>query len=212
MNSAMAKIFGKSTSFTADAEMQTKDKNGKKAISGVGMTMSYADGKIRSELDIAKMGGANMSADQVAQMKQMGMDKMVSIVRPDLKKMFIIYPNMKSYVEMPTPAEVTDTEQQPKIEKVELGKETVDGHPCVKNKLIITEADTKKKHEVTTWNATDLKDFPVKFETNEDGTTGTVLFKNVKFDKPAASQFEAPKDFEKFANMQQMMMKKMMGQ
>jgi len=39
------------------------------------------------------------------------------------------------------------------------------GRPsCVKNKVIVTD-DKGDKHESTVWNATDLKNFPVKIET-----------------------------------------------
>ena len=65
------------------------------------------------------------------------------------------------------------------METTELGKDTVDGHPCVKNKVIVTDNEGSK-HESTVWNATDLKNFPVKIETDRTGRqTMTMLFKNV---------------------------------
>ena len=34
-------------------------------------------------------------------MKSMGMDTMISISRPDLKLMYLVYPGLNSYAEMP---------------------------------------------------------------------------------------------------------------
>ena len=62
-----------------------------------------------------------------------------------------------------------------KVEMTEIGKETVDGHPCVKNKVVVTDKENKK-HESTVWNATDLKNFPIKIQTQEQGGNATMLF------------------------------------
>ena len=56
-----------------------------------------------------------------------------------------------------------------KVETTEIGKETLDGHPCVKNKYVVTDNEGVK-HESTVWNATDLKNFPVKIQTTEAAT------------------------------------------
>jgi len=96
-----------------------------------------------------------------------------------------------------------------KVETAELGKETVDSHPCVKNKVTVTDKDGNK-HESTVWNATDLKDFPVKIQTTEGSANTTMLFKNVSLAKPAASLFETPSDYTKYDNMQAMMQQQIM--
>jgi hypothetical protein len=94
------------------------------------------------------------------------------------------------------------------METTELAKETVDGHACVKNKVVVTD-EKGEKHESTTWNATDLKDFPIKIETTEQGTPMTMSFKNVKLAKPQASQFEPPAGFKKYDNFMTMMQEEM---
>ena len=81
----------------------------------------------------------------------------------------------------------------------------------MKNKVIVTD-DQGTNHEYTVWNATDLKKFPLKIVTAEEGMNMTMSFKNVKLDKPKAD-FNAPSDYKKYDNimslMQQEMMKKM---
>jgi hypothetical protein len=210
----MAKIFGTNMSYSATLEMQ-----GGGGAGGAGNVIpgkiACLDGKTRFEMDMTEMKGGNMTPQTAAQMKQMGMDKMITISRPDKKMTILIYPGLQAYVENP----ITDTNAAKpasdfKSESTEQGKETVDGHACVKNKVVVTDA-TGKAYVSTVWNATDLKNFPVKIETSEGGRTTTMLFKDVKFDKPDAAQFEPPADFKKYDNMmtlmQQEMMKRMGG-
>ena len=85
----------------------------------------------------------------------------------------------------------------------------MDGHSCVKNKVIVTDKEDKK-HEFTVWNATDLKKFPVKVETIQGGKNVVILYKDVKFEKPADSLFEPPADFKRYESMGAMMQQEMM--
>jgi len=59
-------------------------------------------------------------------------------------------------------------------------------------------------HEYTVWNASDLKDFPVKIVTSGGGMSVTMLFKNISFTKPAAGDFEVPATFTKYTDVQTM--------
>ena len=74
---------------------------------------------------------------------------------------------------------------------------------------VVTDKDGNK-HESTVWNETDLKNFPVKIQTVENGDEVTMLFKNVSLAKPAASVFEAPSGYTKYDNMQLLMQQQMM--
>jgi len=132
------------------------------------------------------------------------------ISRPDKKTSYLVYPGLKAYAEMPLKdADSAEALSKYKVETTELGKETVDGHACVKNKVVVTD-DQDKKHESTVWNATDLKKFPVKIETAQDGTKVTMLFKNVKLTKPEAKQFDAPAGLKRYENMMALMQEEMM--
>jgi hypothetical protein len=139
----------------------------------------------------------------------------VSLIRPDKKAIYVMYPNQKTVLNMPmSPEDAAAAEKTPKLEKTAVGKETVDGHACVKNKVVITD-DKGKNLEATTWNATDLKDFPVQIQTKDNQNTTIVHFKEVQFAKPEAKQFEIPADYTQFNDPQEMMqgiMKKVMEQ
>ena len=204
----MSKLFGDNQAFSATMEIQVTDKSGK-PITMPGK-ISFDTGKSRFEINMADMKGGQMPPDTAAQMKAMGMDQMMTISRPDKKVAYMIYPGMQSYAEIqPSKADSAPTNSDYKVEITEIGKETVDGHPCVKNKYVVTDNDGVK-HESTVWNATDLKKFPVKIETVEQGGNVIMLFKNVSLTKPAASLFDPPAGFTKYDNIQQLMQQEMM--
>jgi hypothetical protein len=200
---SMAKLFGNNSTFSARLEIQNED------ITMPGK-MAFDNGKARFEMDMMEMKGGHIPPEASAQMKAMGMDKMLTLSLPDRKATYIIYPGLQAYAEMPFKnPEDAKTASDFKIETTELGKETVDGHPCVKNKAVVTD-DQGKKHESIVWNATDLKGFPVQIESTEQGRKTTMVFKDVKLSKPDASQFELPSDYKKYDTMAAMMQAEMM--
>ena len=210
LGGSMDKLFGENQSFAAALEFQATDKSGKTII--MPGKISFDTGKSRFEFNMADVKGGPMPPDVAAQMKSMGLDEMIMIGCPDKKAAYLVYPALQSYVLNNLPEmESAATNSDYKVETTELGKETVDGHPCVKNKVIITD---KKgvKHESTVWDATDLKNFPVKIQTVEQGNNVTMLFKNVSTAKPAASLFEPPSGYTKYDSIQSMMMQQMMKQ
>ncbi|MDD4869888.1 MAG: DUF4412 domain-containing protein [Kiritimatiellae bacterium] len=214
LGGSMAKLFGKNSAYTATLEMQTMI-----AAQNQTMTMpgkvAFDSGNSRFEMDMSEAKGGAMPPQAAVQMKTMGMDKMIFISRPDRKVGYMIYPNLNAYAETPIQEQdAAKIEADYKLETTKLGTETVDGHPCVKNKAVVTD-DKGNKHESIIWNATDLKDFPVKIETVEQGNSITMLFKDVKLSKPNGILFEPPADSKRYDNpmvlMQTEMMKRMGG-
>jgi len=205
---AMDKLFGDNQTFSATLAMQMPDASGN-TITVPGKIM-YDTGKSRYEMNMTEAQGRQMPPDAVAQMKAMGMDRMVIISRPDKKVAYMIYPGMQAYVENEMPDSETSTAPDDfKIQTTELGKDTVDGHPCVKNKVVVTDKDGTT-HESTVWNATDLKNFPIKIQTIEDGRDMTMIYKDISFTKPDASQFEPPSGYKKYDSMESLMREQMM--
>jgi hypothetical protein len=208
MDLSFVKLFGENPAFTARSEMKISDKTGKEVMS-MSTTVAMLGGKMRTEVDMNTMKGAMFPPAALAQMKQMGMDHTINLARADKKLVYIVFPGMKSYASMPIP-EATIQSMSPtnKMEKTELGKEAIDGHPCVKSKITTTD-DNGKPREFIVWNATDLKDFPVQFQTSENGQTVTSTYKNIKLGKPDEKQFDPPADFKGYNDVQEMMMSAM---
>jgi hypothetical protein len=203
----MAKIFGNNQAFTATAEITITDAQ---RSSPMEMEASYAflKGNLRTDIDTTSVKGTAMPPQAVAQMKQMGMDRAVNIYRGDKKVMYLMYPGLKSYAEITPPQAPQTDKPQPKETKVDvtpIGKDTVDGHPCVENKITLT-ADDGSQHEMLAWQASDLNNFPIKTEMQAKGATITTHFTNVKLSAPDASLFDPPSDFTKYGSIQEMMM------
>ena len=194
MSSALTQLFGKTTAFSAKGEMQVSDSSNHE-VSFWPMDFSTLDKKIRVEIDLAQTRNKGVPAEMGAMLKQMGMSQVVSIVRPDKGLVYVIYPDQRAMLNMPLPKEDSaGSEKSPKIAKTPLGKETIDGHSCTKNKVIITDPKGETT-EATTWEAADMRDLPIQIETKEGTSTSTLRFKQVKFEPPAAAFFEPPSGF-----------------
>ena len=203
-NAAMTKLFGDVKAFSAKAEMRSLDKSGQTVLQ-VPMSFALLDNKVRMDIDMSQLKGPQAPPDQVALLKQMAMDRVACVMALDKKTMLLIFPSLAAYVETPVPDEEAALNQDLKLHKTPLGKETIDGHPCVKNRVIMTYPKGQQA-EAMVWNAADLKEFPVQMQMNDKGTTVIMRYKEVHLGKPDAKQFDAPASFTKHSDMQQLMM------
>jgi hypothetical protein len=213
MNAAMTKLFGNITGFSAKASVRMLDKESKETMS-MGMNFALLEGKIRLEVDMTQIKSKDLTPEMITPLKQMGMDKMISIVRPDKKATLVIYPALQAYAEIPLSSEdAADLEKSFKIEKSPLGKETLDGHPCEKSKVNVV--DTKGgRQEAVVWNATDLKEFPVQMQMNQPEATVVMRYREIQLIRPEPKLFEAPEGYSKYDSMEKLMqsaMLKMIG-
>ena len=212
VSAALTKLFGSTTAFSAKGEMQVTD-NSRHEIAFWPMDFSLLDRKIRVEIDLTQTRNKDMPAGTAAALKQMGMAQVISIIRPDKGVVYVIYPDQRVLLSMPLPKEdLEGSDKAPQVSKTELGKETIDGHPCVKNKVLVSDS-AGHTVEATTWDAGDLKNLPIQIETQDKESISTVHFKRVQFARPDASFFEPPSGFTQYDNprdLQLGVMKKMM--
>lgn len=209
MTAAMSKLFGDVKNFSAKAEAQVLDGSQKEMVK-MPMDFTFLDGKMRVQIDMGQMKNSNMPPGAADQLKQMGMANVVSIIRPDKNLAYVIYPDNKVLMTMPLPQQEGDA----KIKKTPAGKETIAGHACTKNNVVISDAKGQNL-EATTWNASDLKDFPIQIQTKDKENTSIIRFSNVQLSKANASEFEPPAGYTQYsspAEMMQSMMSKMQGQ
>jgi len=200
----LSKLFGDTTAFSAKAEVQVFDKNQKEKMNAP-LDFAMLDNNVRVEMETARIKNKDMPDGAAAMLKQFGLDRVTSIIRPDKKTIYLIIPSQQSLVATPMPQPDVDVfYSKPKIEKAELGKETLDGHPCVKNKVVFT-GDKGEKHECTVWYATDLKNFPVQILTQEKDDTVILRYRQVQLAKPAAKQFDVPTGYQEYTDVQAMM-------
>jgi hypothetical protein len=135
---------------------------------------------------------------------------MITIVRPDKKLSYVIYPGLKSFAELAMSAEEAAARSDDlTAEKSVLGKETVDGHPTQKTKVLVTSKNKEKK-EYLVWYATDLKEFPLKLQTTEGSATMVMTFRDIKSTAPEAKQFEAPAGYTRYPGIEQLVQAEIM--
>jgi hypothetical protein len=200
INAALTKFFGDITAFSARATVQVYGKDQKEKIA-TPMDFALLDNKMRVEVDATQVKNQTTPAAAVAALKEMKLDRVISITRPDKKLNYLIFPGQQACVKIPMPKEDVEAFQKtPKINKVALGKETLDGHPCVKNRVVLAN-DKGVKEESTVWNATDLKDFPVQIMTKEKDDTVVIRYRQIQFAKPDIATFEAPKGFKEYKDL-----------
>lgn len=146
-------------------------------------------------------------------MGQQGMGKMVSLVRGDLKKTYMVNPDQKTYFEnsmqqqnrrrMPS---IYEANPDYKIDKVKVGSETIDKHPCIKYTITIINIKSSEKYTGTVWEATDLQNLPIRNEmVSSDGTKFVYELKNAKLNAATPDMFEIPAGYKKVDSMMQLM-------
>jgi hypothetical protein len=213
VNAALTKLFGSTTAFTAQCDVRLLDQNQKEKMS-MPMEFSLLDSKVRAEIDMTQIKGQGMTPELAAQLKQMGMERVVSITRPDKKTRSIVYPAVQAIMSTPLDKEELDViEKEPAMEKTVLAKETLDGHPCEKRKIVLTDASGRKS-EAFIWSATDLKEFPVQIQMTEGADTVILRYTNIRLTKPEASLFDLPAGYTTYDSQPAFMMgvmQKMMG-
>jgi hypothetical protein len=194
INAAFVKLFGAVNSFTAKVETQMFDPSQKELVR---MPMDFAllDNQVRLDINLAQAQSLELTASALAGLKQKGMDRVVSVFRPDKKVTYIIYPGVQSYMILPlAKGDAEALEHGFTLKKSALGKETIDSHPCVKNKVTVSN-DKGPVLEAVTWNAADLKDFPLQIQMNQKDNQVLMRFSQVRLVKPDAKQFDLPPNY-----------------
>jgi hypothetical protein len=203
VNSAMIKLFGDNPTFTAQADVRVMNSN---RVVWLQMPSVFActDTKFRVDVDMKLIKSTQLQASTINTFTKLGMDRVTSVIRPDKKATYIIYPGAQSYASMPLSNEDAQVAGQ-KVEKKLLGRETLDGHACAKNLSVVKNSKGTVLIQATTWNATDLKDFPIQIETKESGNTTVMHFQNVNLAKPDAKLFDLPTGYKQYSNPQDLM-------
>jgi hypothetical protein len=209
LNASMIKLFGDITAFSARADVRLMDAKQTETMR-LPMDFSMLDGKVRAEVNLSEVKSSQMPAATLAQLKQMGMDRMITIVRPDLKTSLLLYPILKAYASNPMSAlEAQELADSYTVSKTSLGRETIDGRKCEKCKVTVTNRKGEAR-EALAWYASDPKGFPIQIQMPEKDTTVVMLYRDVKLAKPAASLFDAPKDYTKHDSVEKLMQAAMM--
>jgi len=195
MNAALIELFGRVTAFSARVDVVVVDSTRQELLR---MPMNFAalDGKIRLDIDVSQIRSKQVTPEILSAMNRAGIGKMSTIIRPDRKASYIVYPGVRNYSIVPmTKAESDAVGKNLSTTRTELGRETIDGHACVRRHVTVKNQQTVIL-EATTWNAADLRDFPIRIETTEKGDISTLRFQQIQFARPDGRQFEPPPGYK----------------
>lgn len=142
---------------------------------------------------VSAPGGRQMSSKIYASGSKFRTDmpggNMHTILLLDEHKIYMVMPQMCMEMSqtMPNPFGYKG-----KVERERLGTATVDGHPTIIERITVTPADGGKPTVMKAWEATDLKDFPVRVEIPTAKGQETVEYKDIVLATPPASLFAVP--------------------
>jgi len=203
VSASLIRLFGTNNFFTAQAEVQVLGKNNQERI-GTPMNFTLAGNKIRVEVDMNKMRN-KIDADALAKVKPLGLDHVISVIQPAERASVVTFPKLQAFVKLDLPpSEAEAFLKRAKIARTTVKNEKMEGHPCIKQQVVITD-ESGKKSEATVWVATDMRDFPVCVATREEEATVVIRFRKVQFGRVADQHFAPSAGYQECADMQVLM-------
>jgi hypothetical protein len=164
--------------------------------------LAFSGGKLRMEVDLV---ATEASAEVVARTRKAGADRLVTIWRPDLDKGYFILPGRKSYgVEDLSSASGPPFQRWnvSEVHRTELGHETVEGHACVSYR-VIASFENGATNEVVIWEASDLKNLPIKLVRKSGESTATAVLRDINL-QPSPGLFEPPADYKRYNSLEEL--------
>jgi len=196
LNVLILKLFGEHNNFSVESEFQMIEPGQREPALTLTLSIAVSAGNMRADTDMTRAKGPALTPDTLRQLKASGEDRVISIMRSAENRLLVIYPNKKTYDQADIPKDAARATKRPKIEKTPLANLTLDGHPCVKKRVILTD-DSGARQEITVWEAEDLKDFPLQVQLTERGQEMLIHNRNISFGKIDSAQFEVPSGFKK---------------
>jgi hypothetical protein len=203
LNAALVRLLGDHRAFTARLDLKIVDAQGKVVLSAP-MAFSTLNGSMRGDMDVSRLESKDLPALAASAARSVGMNEVITLVRPDKQETYLLYPAFSACIVAPIDPEDVEALKKPAaIQKTPLQRETLDGHPCVKNRVVVTEPDGRH-HEATVWEAEDMNRFPLRIQTVDDTDTITLNFRQVKFQAPRAADFDLPAGTARYADSQEL--------
>lgn len=105
---------------------------------------------------------------------------------------------------LPSPLELLEGTD---VKRTAVGSEVVEGHPCKIENVVVTSPDGKTI-ESKVWEASDLKDIPVRIESHIGDITLSASYRDISFGLPDQGLFTIPEKCTPFEKMGQVVEQK----
>ena len=207
---ALSEVFTDSRAFSATAVLQTA---GDKAGQGIPLGFATLNGNMRWFLNLDQARSSRLEPELVGMLRDAKLSQVLLIMRPKTNAILAV-PGLKQWFEFPLPKSEALTEKAGEkvgfLQKNEVARETVEGHPCVKYRLSLPK-DRGSNEQAFVWQATDMKNFPIKFQTTVNGEPMTLTFRQVNQSSPDPRHFEAPAGYTNGGGPEALMQRVLMG-
>ena len=194
-----AAVFGPDASFSARGVMTEKDGDREPRISEIGYFVS--EGKLRLEKDLSTLKVGGVAPSYVADMVRKKTAVTVVIVDTRRSAMYIVYPQLKAYVEVPQPRQSSRTAKY-EIEQREAGTEVVEGRTCKRREITAKDG---REAPVIVLEVEGPKGVPVQVRSVHDNFATTVVFRDVNRAKPDPSLFAPPEGYARHASLEELL-------
>jgi hypothetical protein len=202
----VSNLFGPHTAFTALAKVENAPLD---APSPLQLSLCRLGDRLWLNIDLRQIPQATGTPIPTGLLSKFGVDRAIAVGRLDGSSVWQIrFPKLEAYYEealLLNDPRLRLLARGARIERTVLGKETLDGHPCVKHKLV---ASLKNEREPLgfVWEAGDMRKFPLRFDLMLEGQMTTIRLHDVKFGRADASYFDLPAGYQRYKDLQQILL------
>jgi hypothetical protein len=204
MKGVFTKILSDTPNFSARAVIGLFDATNR-MLAKMPMHFDLTPDRMREEIDAMNMP---IPLEWREAVQKGHINEIAIITRVDTKKIYMLFPGIRAYQEFPISdsllSEFQARANAVSIEKVELGQETIEGHPCIQTRLTVTETNKPPEFAILRC-ATDLQNFPIRMDLYATNSTTRFIFEDVHIGMPAATLFEIPANYMAFTNTADLM-------
>jgi len=191
---ALSEFFPDSRDYTAQAQLLLP---GQERGDSIPIGLAVSGGRMRWQLNLDRARSSRLPDERIAMLKAMQLDSIVVWLKPD-EDLTVALPRLKAWAKSPVPkAKGLQDNAQDKVggmKKTAVGKETIDGRPCIKYMLTVP-GENDPAQVALTWEATNLQNLPVKILVKTDGKVHGFLLRNVRLGKVDEQFFKPPADY-----------------
>ena len=187
--------------FSANAVITVTPADEKLKPYTINIAYAWRNGNFRAELDPQKPKDRK-PADSGGGSFGRGLNQISYITSAEQPVMWMVYSALRGFVEKDDP--LADYRATPRVEKSDLGKDTVDGHPCTKRQVVVT-ATSGASNAFTVWEADDLNGVPVEILFAKDETKIKVMLSDISTNLPDADLFRVPDTMKRYDSQDELM-------
>ncbi|MCU0770741.1 MAG: hypothetical protein MUE94_03075 [Verrucomicrobia bacterium] len=214
LDAALMRLFGEHKAFSGEAVIRVYDKTEQEILSTT-MGLAVRDGQVRMEVDLSRLKSKDLPASVAGNLEQLGMEKVVSLILPEKRASYLVYPGLQAILKVPMDEKVLKAADGGfQVKRVEIGRETLDRLACTKYRVTVTDSSGGTQ-EAITWNAPEWKDFPVQIQMADGDNLMILRFRNVTRAPPKAESFALPDGYTHYdsqpALLQAVLMKALGG-